>query len=164
MKITIECYPEDLNDAMRAALLVLLTPAPEVIGVDMGAGDEAATDVDALVRGDWTPPAFEAVAAGGCAPPVQVSPARGIGHLLAEIKRADVVLKVGDSVKCRDDRAGRVVGVRGPLDAPDYASLDLADSSVAGWEFYADGRFYGKEPGPRDIVEVNGVRIVDEEG
>lgn len=178
MKITIELFPNstDSSEAVHAALLNLLTvtrrdAVENPFGPDPRAGGTSSDDADERVRGDWWP-----IDAGGSAPPVLVDGPSGTEIALpagvaveaggeappivvpATIPRAQVVLRVGDKCLTGNGHAITVTGDRSDRFGGFYPITTTVDIN-----YCFNGRCYADQASRLDIVEVNGVRIIDEE-
>jgi hypothetical protein len=170
MKITIELYPEMLTADDRRLLRMLAGEEAAAAGgvvetafelpddEPIRAGGTSSDDADERVVRDWTPAArrpgmtvtFDEPPAKGTTVTVTVTPP-------AEIPRSEVVLKVGDKVKLRDGDTGTVTGCS-DLNRETYPFV-IDD----GGTYTPTGRYYLDEISSEDVVEINGVRIIDQE-
>lgn len=154
MKITIELFHDELLPHQRGALAVLLNPvAPKPL-----VGGDVAVDVSELVPGsDDLDIDVDRGAGGTCSEDSADERVVGDGSVPAPIKRSEVKLQLGDKIVMRGGYLGKITSV-GIISkwGPEFT---VADGNV---HFKPNGLHCLAGFGPCDVVEINGVPVVED--
>lgn len=155
MKITIELFHDELLPHQRGALAVLLNPvAPKPL-----VGGDVAVDVSELVPGsDDLDIDVDRGAGGTCSEDGADERVVGDRPVRAQIKRSEVVLRVGDKVRLRCGIAFEVTGVGitsvwGPGFTVDVGGIHVTARGRARLDSVDNFA---------DVVEINGVPVVED--